>query len=410
VFLSELQHMNIAFITPEFVTEPSYSGGLANYLGRVTVALAEQGHSVHVFTRSTQNEQIEFQGVTVHRVVPLWDRRMILDHVDPLVPKVFYNPYQDLKAAWCLRQRWQKVHQDVSFDIVQVANVMAVGLFFRGQKCPPVVTRMSSYRPFWDTAAGIEVTSGVKLRWFMERLAVTGTQHLYAPTYFVAGQVQKGYDIPHVDVIETPFFVEEAHGDTSIFDEHAQGKPYLLFFGRMTQMKGVHILAQALPDLLAKFEDMHVFFIGGHGPSPDHRPMPDYIQDQIRGYEDRVTVLASMRHDKLYPFIKNAKAIVLPSLIDNLPNTCLEAMGLGKVVVATSGSCFEQVIEPGVSGILVTPNDVAALAEGIAKAWTMPEHELSAMEKQAQQSIGKLHPNQAIPQLLQYYQSVIKAN
>jgi len=402
--------MHIAFITPEFVTEPSYSGGLANYLGRVTVALVEQGHTVHVFTRSTCNEQIDFQGVTVHRVVPLWDRRMVLDHIDSLIPKIYYNPYQDLKAAWCLWRRWQQVHKTTSFDITQVANVMAVGLFFRWQQHPPVVTRMSSYRPFWDTAAGIEITPGVKLRWLMERLAVTGTRHLYAPTYFVAGQVQKGYGIPKVDVIETPFFVEEPEGDSSLFEEQAQGKPYILFFGRMTQMKGVHILAQALPKLLEQFEDMQAFFIGGHGPAPDQRPMPDYIRDQVRGFESRVTVLESIRHDKLYPFIKQAKVVVLPSLIDNLPNTCLEAMGLGKVVVATTGSCFEQVIESGVSGILVAPENVAALAEGITKAWTLTDEARHRMEAQAQQSIKKLHPAQAIPRVVDYYQSVVESN
>ena len=401
--------MRITFITPEFVTEPSYSGGLANYLGRVTVALAEQGHTVHVFTRSTQNEEIEFQGVTVHRVVPLWDRRMILDRIDPLIPRIFYNPYQDFKAAWCLWRRWQKINKSVKFDVIQVANVMAVGLFFRWERKIPVVTRMSSYRPFWDTAAGIPQTAGVKLRWFMERLAVTGTRYLYAPTHFVAGQVQKGYGIDRVDTIETPFFVEQPVSDLSIFEQHAKEKSYILFFGRMTQMKGVHILVDALPEVLQKFGEMNVFFIGGSGPAPDSRPMTEYIRDKLKKFGDRITILESMRHDKLYPFIENAKVVVLPSLIDNLPNTCLEAMGLGKVIVATTGSCFEQIIENNVSGILVSPQEPVALAEGISQAWQLSERDWLSMEKQAQKSIEKLHPTQAIPKLIDYYQNVIKS-
>ena len=401
--------MRIAFITPEFVTEPSYSGGLANYLGRVTVALAKHGHTVHVFTRSTQNEQIEFQGVTVHRVVPLWDRRMILDRIDPLIPRIFYNPYQDFKAAWCLWRRWLGVHQDLEFDIVQVANVMAVGLFFRWERKTPVVTRMSSYRPFWDTAAGIPQTAGVKLRWLMERLAVTGTRYLYAPTHFVAGQVKKGYNIPHIDVIETPFFVEQPTSDLSVYEQYARAKSYILFFGRMTQMKGVHILVDALPEVLQQFKEMQVFFIGGSGPAPDSRPMPEYIRDKLKEFGDRVTVLESMRHDKLYPFIESAKVVVLPSLIDNLPNTCLEAMGLGKVIVATTGSCFEQVIENNVSGILVTPKDARKLSEGMSRAWNLDENSRLEMQKQAQKSIEKLHPTQAIPKLINYYQDLIKS-
>ncbi|MBF2000277.1 MAG: glycosyltransferase family 4 protein [Synechococcales cyanobacterium M58_A2018_015] len=399
--------MKIAFITPEFVTESSYSGGLANYLGRVTVALAQLGHDVHVFTRSTQDGQLNFHGVTVHRVVPLWDRRMIIDHVDPLVPNVYYNPYQDLKAAWCLWRRWLKVQQSLQFDIVQAANVMAVGLFFRWERKTPVVTRMSSYRPFWDSAAGIPITAGVKLRWWMERIAVTGTRHLYAPTHFVAGQVQKGYGISHVEVIETPFFLEQPDSDSSLFEQHLQGKPYLLYFGRMTQMKGVHILVAALSQVLRQFEEMQVCFIGGNGPAPDSRPMADYIRDELREFGDRIKILESMRHDKLYPFIQNARVVVLPSLIDNLPNTCLEAMGLGKVVVATTGSCFEQVIENGISGILVAPGDTAALADGICRAWTLPEQDYKEMQNQALLSIAKLHPTQAIPRLVEYYQSVI---
>jgi glycosyltransferase involved in cell wall biosynthesis len=401
--------MRIAFITPEFVTEPSYSGGLANYLGRVTVALAEQGHEVHVLTRSQQNETIKFQGVTVHRIVPLWDQKMILDHIDPIVPKDFYNAYQDLKAAWCLWRRWLSIQQQIDFDLVQVANVMAVGLFFRWERHVPVVTRLSNYRPIWDIAAGIKPTLGVRLRWFVEKLAVKGTQWLYAPTYFVAGQVQKQYGIPQVDVIETPFFPEQPIQDLSLFEEVVYGTSYLLYFGKMTQMKGVHILVEALSHLLNVYPEMHMCFIGGSAAAPTGQPMDEYISERLHSFGDRVKILPPIRHDKLYPFIHHAKAVILPSLIDNLPNTCLEAMGLGKVVVATTGSCFEQVIENGISGILVAPGDSLALVNGIRKAWELNEVERTEMETQAQKSIAKLHPSHAIPCLIQYYQTVVDA-
>lgn len=398
--------MRIAFITPEFVTEPSYSGGLANYLGRVTVALARQNHDVHVFTRSKQAGQVDFQGVTVHQVLPLWDRHMMLDHVDPLVPRVLYNPYQDLKAAWCLKKCWKTVHQEKAFDLVQVANVMAVGLFFRGERSVPIVTRLSSYRPFWDRAAGIKETLGVKARWYMERLAITGCRHLYAPTYFVAKQVEKGYGIDRVDVLETPFFSEEAVLDTALFEQKLAGKDYILYFGRMTQMKGVHILAQALPKVLDQYPQIVAVFVGGEGIAPDGRTMQHYVAEQLKAFHDRTLFIKSIRHDKLYPIVKEATAIVLPSLIDNLPNTCLEAMGLGKVVVATTGSCFEQLIEHELSGILVEPNDSDSLAEGIVQALQMSESSRQSMEAKATESINRLRPEKAIPKLIDYYQTL----
>jgi len=401
--------MRIAFITPEFVTEPSYSGGLAQYLGRVSVALAQAGHSVSVFTRSlSNNEQIDFQGVSVYRVVPLWDKRMILDHVDPLVPRVLYNPYQDFKAAWCLWRRWQQVHRQTPYDIVQTANVMAVGLFFRQEKTVPVVTRLSSYRPFWDRAAGIEETAGVKARWQMEKIAITGCQHLYAPTYFVAKQVAQGYGIESVDTLETPFFAEQPVLESDVFDQQLAGKSYALYFGRMTQMKGVHILAQALPKVLRQHPDMHVAFVGGSGISPDASTMREYVAEHLKDFLERVIFLDPMRHNRLYPVIRGAKIVVLPSLIDNLPNTCLESLGLGKVVVSTTGSCFEQVIEHKISGILVEPGNPEALADGINRAWQLGESEALAMQQAAVKSVSRLYPERAIPKLIDYYKSIIR--
>jgi hypothetical protein len=61
--------MRIAFLTTEFITEAYFSGGLANYLHRVSRSLAAYGHDVHVVTYSDRNGLfVTPEGVSVHRV------------------------------------------------------------------------------------------------------------------------------------------------------------------------------------------------------------------------------------------------------------------------------------------------------------------------------------------------------
>ena len=271
-----MKPLRIAFITPEYVSEPSYGGGLANYLGRVTEALAQRGHDIHVFVRSGTDEQLDYKGVTLHRVLSVYDRRMILDHVDPLVPRAHYNTYQDAKAAWCLWRRWLRVSRNHPFDLVQVSNVQSVGLFFRLKRSTPVVTRWSSYRPLWDTSAGAAPRPAMKLRWKLEQVAAEGAGYHYAPSHYLAREIEANLQLPEVNVVETPFFDEESHADFSAYYGHCQGRRYALFFGRMTLMKGVHVLADALPSVLQQCPDLSIVLVGRDGSAPDGRSMREH--------------------------------------------------------------------------------------------------------------------------------------
>jgi len=402
--------MRLCFVTPEYVTEPSYSGGLANYLGRVTVALVQKGHEVHVILPAKVNETIDHEGVHVHRVVPLWDRRMVLDHVDRFFKGNLYLPYQETKAAWCLWRRWKQLKRELPFDMVQIANVQGVGFFFRRERRVPVVLRMSSYRPQWDTLAGVEVHTGTRFRWWVERKVAEAAEHLYAPSHHVAKQVETNYEVDHVTVIESPFFQEALSDDRSALEQYGAGAPYCLFFGRMTQMKGVHILADALPAVLAKQPDMRVLLIGrGDAAAPNGQPMRAYVQSHAGEYADRVQLVESMRHDQLYPIVREARFVVLPSLADNLPNTCLESMGLGKLVIATTGSCFEQLIEDERSGLLVEAGDSQQLADAMLRAWNMPDEDRESIGEAAAERMQALHPDVAIPRLIEYYNEIVKS-
>lgn len=403
--------MRIAFVTPEFVTEPSFSGGLANYLGRVSRALASRGHDIHILTRSPERNApiLSWNDVKVHRVVPLWDRRMLVDHVDPLIPRSHYNFYQDIKAAWCLHRYFRKLHTTQPFDLVQVANVSACGYFFRKERSVPVLTRLSSFRPLWDTLSGATISRGLKMRWRFEQKAIEGSRYHYAPSEFVARETRKHFRVNQVDVIETPFFREVPEPNPDYYTTHLNGKEYLLYFGQHNQMKGTHLIADALSNVLIEHPNLHCVFAGrDSNHAPDGGSMRAYIRKKNDPYTDRIHFSDPLQHDQLYPVIERSKLVLTPSLADNLPNTCLEAMGLGKPVIAATGSCFEQLITDGHNGFLSRNGCSENLAETILNVLALSPIEIAQIGQCAKESIKRLHPDIAIPRLIDYYENVIK--
>jgi len=402
--------LKIAFVTPEFTLDERFSGGLANYVSRVSAALVEQGHEVSVFTRGKTDAVQAWNGVQVHTVSGLLDpNKRRWDKIDFFFRNKFYCPYQDVKAAWCLWRKYREVVKaDGGFDVVQLANVQAVGLFFKPIGGETMVTRLSSYRPLWDRQAGIKEDWFVRMRWWLEEKAIRRTRFHYAPSRFVADYVKKGYNLENVEVVETPFFQEVVEPDRSLYESKLEGKRYLLFFGRLTQMKGVHRLAEALPEVLRKHEDLHAVFAGADtNLAPGGGGMRDYIRKTI-GTESngRVFFFDPLRHEQLYPIIENAEWVALPSIVDNLPNTCLEAMGLGRPVIATRGSCFEQLITDGETGLLCNADDSMDLQRILFTALDNSPVDREKMAEHGKASLWRLQPDIAIPALVEYYRKI----
>jgi glycosyltransferase involved in cell wall biosynthesis len=60
---------------------------------------------------------------------------------------------------------------------------------------------------------------------------------------------------------------------------------------------------------------------------------------------------------------------VIPSRVDNLPNTLIESLLLNVPVIGSLGASIDELIEPGISGDLVPIGDPTALAGAMLKAW-----------------------------------------
>jgi glycosyltransferase involved in cell wall biosynthesis len=93
-------------------------------------------------------------------------------------------------------------------------------------------------------------------------------------------------------------------------------------------------------------------------------------------------------------------------LIENLPNAGLEAMGLGRVVIGTAGTGFAELIDEGVNGFLVAPDNPEALAEKIVSSWIHPRREEIGVT--ARRKMLEFSPEKTVAALVSYYREILQ--
>lgn len=394
--------MRIAFITPEFVTEEYFSGGLANYVHRITKYLASLGHEVHVIILS--NDKIDsflYGDVWIHPVI-VKDRRPL---VRCLIRRFLYVFSQWLAFAFKAWRKLSRLNKEAHFDIVQVSNYRASGLFVCLFSNIPHVLRISSFQKAWDRAAERYIHFGVKATEWLEILQIKLCKNVYAPSQALASMLGKEADIAEVKVIQSPYYLETDNWDTSFYNNYLAGKKYILFFGRLDVYKGIKVIANALPKVLESIPECEVVFIGKDVNISANYTAKNLICDLSAKQTHRLHFFDQVTHDRLYPVISGAWLVVLPSFVDNLPNALIESMALGKPVIGTIGASFDEVIIDKKNGFLVPIGDSGALANKINQAWNDPN--LKDISENATQTIKQFRPEITVKILLEYYNRII---
>lgn len=399
------EKLRIAFVTPEYVTETHFDGGLANYLSRTARAVAALRHDVHVITLSDIDEaEFEDHGVMVHRVMlgRRWQllNRLVLQRLPITVHWLNFSAqaYRKLK----------ELNREKAFDLVQYPNYSSCGLFPILFLRIPHVVRASSYGPELNQAARTERKLDVRMVELLESAQFRLSKNVHAPSCTLQQKLAEEIRLWKIRVIPTPFYLETREWDSSVYDRFLKGKKYLLYFGRFQLHKGFHILAEALPRFLHHNRDAFVALVGRDMKTSFAASMADYMRARCGSLSERLIFLNKLPHSQLYPVIAGAHLVVLPSLIDNLPNACLEAMGLGQAIIGTSGASFEEVISDGATGFLVSRGDQEALAEKIIDAWTHPK--LAEIGAAAERQMSKFSADKAIDALLTYYTEVLNGS
>lgn len=392
------ESLRIAFATPEYVTESGFDGGLANYLARVAGALADLGHDVHVVTLSDlDTPEFPREGVTVHRVRSGRLCAGLSRLARSPLPSALL--FLDFSVQVYRKLKWLDARQPLC--LVQFPSYSFCGLVSTCFLDVPHVLRASSYQPVLSRAAGMKRDLNLWLVERLESLQFRLSRFVYAPSHSLQRVLTRESRLPGVRVIRPPFFVETKDWDPSVHERRLKGRRYLLFFGRFQMHKGFHTLAQALPRFLEECPDACAALVGRDASTRLAASMAAHARELCGRFGERLVILDQLPHRQLYPVIEGAHLVVLPSLVENLPNAGLEAMGLGKAVVGTTGTSFEELIREEETGFLVPPDDPEQLAVKIISVWSHPK--LEQIGAAARVRTLEFAPANTMDALLTYY-------
>jgi glycosyltransferase involved in cell wall biosynthesis len=142
--------------------------------------------------------------------------------------------------------------------------------------------------------------------------------------------------------------------------------PTIVTCGRLEPYKGHHVLLRACAALDRPVRCVVV------GEGPQRRRLEELAAEL--GIAERVEFTGPVPQARLAEIYGGADLFVLASVVlegsgkrDVIPNVLAEAMAMGVPVVSTDISGIAELVVDGVSGRLVAPNDVAALAAAIAE-------------------------------------------
>lgn len=177
--------------------------------------------------------------------------------------------------------------------------------------------------------------------------------------------------------------------------------PVLLNVGRLMPQKGQRYLIEAMPPVVERFP-MARLLIVGLGPLLG----PLRSLSQALGVDRHVHFLG--RREDVRDLLEACDIFVFPSLFEGLGVALLEAAGTGRPCVASRVGPLPEVIEDGVSGLLVEPASPPALSEAIVRLASGPDMARATGQRAREQVHSRFRVQRMASDLASVYEAVLE--
>lgn len=183
------------------------------------------------------------------------------------------------------------------------------------------------------------------------------------------------------------------------YNPNVQEKGYVLYFGRLTEEKGVSVLlesANMIPEI--------PIYIVGAGPLED-----DLKEKALKDDLDNVEFLGFKSGTELRSLLQEATCIVVPSVwYEAFGLVVIEAFAAGKPVIGSNIGGIPELIEDGVDGFIVKPGDSSDLMDKINRIWSDRDQAKKMGMNGRKKVEEKFSAEQHYRGLISIYESVMK--
>lgn len=384
--------MRIALISYEFAGTAN-GGGIGTYARGTAAMMAARGHEVEVFTSAPADSLALPPGVVVHAASVEWEsfpravaslfaRRHIARPFDVIEGPDFGAQAIEVARSFPDLPLVVKLHTP-TFMIDEIGHSylsrlrkarFALGSLRRGR----LPTPYWRYDPAGDperqhalaaseiTAPSLAILELVRCRWNLE-----AERLVHIPNVF---------DSP-ADLLTLPLATKTGR---------------ITYLGRLEARKGVIELARAMRLVLTRAPATKFRLVGRSLPHPaTSENLSAYMRRVLGPFAQAVEFIGGLPHSEVARALGDTDMCVFPSIWENFPYVCLEAMAAGRGVIASSGGGMAEIIDDGRTGRLVQPRDFRGLADAMLEMLADPAGRI-AMGKKARAHVGVAYSSQVI--------------
>ena len=335
------------------------AGGQNNYVKQLALALEDKGLQIDVVTHWCDEAapRVESFGKNcrVIRIEAGYKGFVSKNEMYTMLPAF----YEELKASLPIS----------SYDMVHTHYWLSglIGKKLKEEFDLPFIHTSHSLGWAKEQATGIQDQRRMKA----EKTILQTADQILATTNSEKQLIQKFVDSPSpIKVI--PIGVDQAFkvrgSRTHSRKKLGYSSPLFVFAGRLEETKGIYTLLNAfqlLADKADKTYNPRLVIAGGEedGIDPAAKlPYDTKLRKALKGIEDKVEFLGPQSQEQLSLLFNSATATIVPSFYESFGMVAAEAQACGSPVIASNVGGLKNVVQDGVTGLLVETKNAVDLA------------------------------------------------
>jgi glycosyltransferase involved in cell wall biosynthesis len=365
------------------------SGGPERYMFNVSRELTARGHVIIPFSiRYAQNVETPYKNYFVSPLgaddeVYYEQHKRSLRTVAKTISRLFYSG----KVERAVGRLADDTRPDVAYVLHYLRKLSPSLLVGIKKRNLPIIVRLSDYAMLCPQAHFLRdekpctlcmqagLAASVKHRcvkgslpasllnlmatWYHQSRGFFDLIDIYVCTNQFMYQMMLEAGVPKDRLACIPTFTDTVNFAPN--KEYAK-EDYMIYAGRLSPIKGVHVLIEAMAHLKDMgFRDARLKIVGDGEPGYIRR-----CREKIEshGLKSQVELIGNVSADILRPLLRSALLSVVPSLwFENLPNTILESYASGTPVIASDLGSLSDAVVDGRTGYLFAPGNPVDLAE-----------------------------------------------